>query len=102
MQQEDPHSVGEYSVLTKSLSPSKVLQRHLHKGRVETCHILSGVGTFIVENTRIKKCVGESITFKKNVAHTIKNNGDEALEWLEVSVVLDHRIAMDSDHQTEE
>ncbi|MCO4782611.1 MAG: cupin domain-containing protein [Candidatus Cloacimonetes bacterium] len=102
MSSEYPHSVGEYTVLTKSLEPFQTIERHFHKGRVETCHIISGVGTFTVEKTRIKKGVGDSITFRKNITHMIQNNENEALEWLEVSVVLDHRIAMSSDSHEEQ
>lgn len=102
MQEKYPHKVGEYFILTKNLEPGEVVQKHYHKGRVETCHILKGVGTFVVEETRIKKSIGESITIKKSVPHTIKNNGDITLKWLEVSVILDHRIEMSLDSHTKE
>lgn len=102
MQEDYPHKVGDHFVFTRSLEPGDRCERHSHKGRVETCHILSGVGTFEVERTRIKKSVGESISFRKNISHTIQNHEDTLLEWLEVSVILDHRIDMATDSHMEE
>ena len=101
MEKSYPHKVGEYKVLQKSLASQEKVDLHYHKGRVENCHILSGEGTFIVERTKIKKKVGESIQIRKNIKHSIINEGLEPLEWLEVSIVLDHRVEMEMDEHKE-
>ncbi|PCJ19799.1 MAG: hypothetical protein COB02_06300 [Candidatus Cloacimonadota bacterium] len=102
MNKKYPHKIGEYRLSHESLASGESIAFHYHKGRAENCHILSGEATFIIEQTKIKKKVGESISIKKNINHSIRNDDLVSLEWLEVSIVLDHRIEMDSDSYKED
>lgn len=72
--------------LVKQLSVHKKQQISLqsHKHRVENWVVVSGVASVQLESDMIELCEGQSICIKQTQKHRLINNGDVALQIIEV------------------
>ncbi len=70
------------SVIKERMPPGAAEQLHLHEKSRQFFYILSGIATFFILNEKLIVSHGEGLEIPPKVAHRIRNEGAEPLDFI--------------------
>jgi mannose-6-phosphate isomerase-like protein (cupin superfamily) len=75
---------GLYSIIEYTAKPGHARYLHVHHNMEEAFLVISGEGTFQVEDRVFTAGPGEYVLVKRDVPHNIFNQSDADAVWLEI------------------
>jgi mannose-6-phosphate isomerase-like protein (cupin superfamily) len=75
----------ERTIIHERMPPGTIEARHYHRGAKQFFFILGGIATMEMEGKLVKLQPHEGVTIEAGVLHQIKNESNEAVEFLVIS-----------------
>ncbi len=75
---------GAYSIIEYTAKPGHARYLHIHRNMEEAFLVISGEGTFQVEDAIVTAGPGEYVLVKRGVPHNVFNRSDADAVWLEI------------------
>jgi mannose-6-phosphate isomerase-like protein (cupin superfamily) len=75
---------GAYSIIEYTAKPGYARYLHIHRNMEEAFLVISGEGTFQVEDAIVTAGPGEYVLVKRGVPHNVFNRSEADAVWLEI------------------
>jgi len=75
---------GMYSIIEYTAKPGYARYLHIHRNMEEAFLVISGEGTFQVEDAIVTAGPGEYVLVKRGVPHNVFNRSEADAVWLEI------------------